>query len=134
MKSTYYDEIPAEELAGVVQSLVDQHGIQGALERIEGGDPRRWWGIRSIVLLDSKFKYRLKRMMIERTVRYPEPMREGLKKGATYYTPSISKGIADCLQQTWWDTAADHSRLALGICHLTAENATAHAAALLGGE
>lgn len=61
----------------------------------------------------------------------PEPVREPLKDGDTYYFPSVGSGQLS-VTSLWVGCAAADIRLNRGLIHLTKENAIAHAKAMLG--
>jgi len=61
----------------------------------------------------------------------PEPMREAPEYEQTYYIPKVGDSDCGSIESTWDNHPIDESRLAHGLCHLTAEAAELHAKALL---
>ncbi|QPB42182.1 hypothetical protein [Rodentibacter haemolyticus] len=77
---------------------------------------------------DRQYRRKPKTILIN-GIEVPEPVREPLHKGDTYYTPDFDKNMYSALG--WCDDDYDIEYLRNGIIHLTKENAIAHAKALI---
>jgi len=79
--------------------------------------------------VDVKYRRKPKTILIN-GFEVPEPVREPLKYGTSYYQVSFARRpeLSGC---EWTNHAIDHHRLGLGLIHLTLEAAEAHAKALL---
>ena len=67
----------------------------------------------------------------QKRVEVPEPCREALNIGDSYWIPKIVKGKAYAIFCNWENHFNDHERLLAGLIYLTPEHATARAAAWL---
>jgi hypothetical protein len=76
-----------------------------------------------------QYQYRAKPTQVSKLVTIPEPCRVKPPIGTTYYLPDVTNGFY--LDSWWQDDNVDNQRFNLGIVHLTAEAAIAHAEALL---
>lgn len=61
----------------------------------------------------------------------PEPVREPLKVGNSYYRPIITRYESGVLHCKWYGSKFDQYALKTGLVHLTKEAAEIHARALL---
>ena len=73
---------------------------------------------------------RRKPRMVERTISYPEPMRDAPEEGSFYYV--TDPACTTAFRTKWLSGPTDFSFLKRGLCHTTKEAAIAHAKALLG--
>lgn len=71
--------------------------------------------------------------MVERTIRYPEPVREPLRRGQKYWVVFATAGNY-CTPDEWADEHSDFNRLRRARIHLTERNARAHGMAEAGCE
>lgn len=84
-------------------------------------------------IFNGCFDFRLAREMITiGDVSFPKPESEAPELMSEYWVPNLSyRYYSGPVPNRWLDDLADRQRLRRGLVHLTRENATAHAKALL---
>jgi hypothetical protein len=92
-----------------------------------------WVPIHNSPLWSELSQYRRKPRTINiNGIEVPEPVREPLERGTTYYMPCIQPYSAKETNETeWLNDECDHCWLKAGIIHLTEEAAATHTKALL---
>lgn len=89
-----------------------------------------WDSLDDNPLWDNDVQYRRKPQTINiNGFEVPEPLREPLKRGDSYYTCRVPGG-GDA-EYTWFNDETDTKWLDLGVIHLTKEAANLHRQALL---
>lgn len=117
--------------------------LQYAQDAMETDKPwERWECCRSDGVWDELSKHPMwtERMGYRRKPRtiningfeVPEPVREPLEEGTTYFVPNLHGVLPDPHYESIWDNCGiDVRRLVHGLIHLTREAAELHAKALL---
>lgn len=117
---------------------LEREGHPRPWETFEYWNGHLWQSPSSLLVLldrsDTRHEIRLKTQlppMVERTIRYPEPVQHTPGEGVIYFIACpVSRNY--CRAERWVDIAGDFRHLARGRIHLTERNAKAHGMAEAG--